>query len=65
MNNTDWKCQNFKGTKWQNINKDVDKEYLKNTYIFIPESSDIDHTRQKEFYDNTFEYLKTIGIQVL
>ena len=77
MNNTDWKCQNFKGTKWQNINKYVDKEYLKNTYrvlltrarqgmvIFIPESSDIDHTRQKEFYDNTFEYLKTIGIQVL
>ena len=77
MNNTDWKCQNFKGTKWQNINKDVDKDYLKNTYrvlltrarqgmvIFIPESSDIDHTRQKEFYDNTFEYLKTIGIQVL
>ena len=55
MNNTDWKCQNFKGTKWQNINKYVDKEYLKNTYrdlltrarqgmvIFIPESSDIDH----------------------
>jgi Schlafen group 3, DNA/RNA helicase domain len=77
MNGDDWKYQNFKGTKWQNINKEIDKEYLKNTYrvlltrarhgmvIFIPESSDIDHTRPKEFYDNTFEYLKTIGIQVL
>ena len=75
MNNTDWKYQNFKGTKWQNINKEIDKEYLKNTYrvlltrarqgmvIFVPESSDIDHTRPKEFYDRTFEYLKEIGIK--
>ena len=75
MNNTDWKYQNFKGTKWQNINKEIDKEYLKNTYrvlltrarqgmvIFIPESSDIDHTRPKEFYDRTYEYLKEIGIK--
>ena len=75
MNNTDWKYQNFKGTKWQNINKDVDKEYLKNTYrvlltrarqgmvIFIPESSNLDHTRPSEFYDRTFEYLKKIGIK--
>jgi len=75
MNNTDWKYQNFKGTKWQNINQEVDKEYLKNTYrvlltrarqgmvIFIPESSDIDHTRPSEFYDNTYKYLKEIGIK--
>ena len=75
MNGTDWKYQNFKGTKWQNINKDIDKEYLKNTYrvlltrarqgmvIFVPESSEIDHTRPKAFYDGTYEYLKEIGIQ--
>lgn len=75
MNNTDWKYQNFKGTKWQNINKEIDKEYLKNTYrvlltrarqgmvIFVPESSDIDHTRPKELYDKTYEYLKEIGIK--
>ncbi len=75
MNNTDWKYQNFKGTKWQNINKEIDKEYLKNTYrvlltrarqgmvIFVPESSDIDNTRPKEFYDRTYEYLKEIGIK--
>jgi hypothetical protein len=75
MNNTNWKYQNFKGTKWQNINKEIDKEYLKNTYrvlltrarqgmvIFIPESSEIDHTRPREFYDKTFEYLKDIGIK--
>lgn len=75
VNGNDWRCQNFKGSKWQNINKNIDKEYLKNTYrvlltrarqgmvIFVPESSDIDHTRPKEYYDSTFEYLKEIGIQ--
>lgn len=75
FNNTDWKYKNFKGTKWQNIKKDIDKEYLKNTYrvlltrarqgmvIFVPESTDLDHTRPKTFYDETYEYLKEIGIQ--
>lgn len=75
MNNNDWKYQSFKGSKWQNINKEIDKEYLKNTYrvlltrarqgmvIFIPESSSNDHTRPKMFYENTFEYLKKIGIR--
>ena len=75
MNNTDWKCQNFKGTKWQNINKDVDKEYLKNTYrvlltrsrqgmiIFIPNGSEIDHTRPESFYNGTWNYFKEIGIE--
>ncbi len=75
MNNTEWKYQNFKGTKWQNINKEIDKEYLKNTYrvlltrarqgmvIFIPESSEIDHTRPSIYYDNTYKYLKEIGIK--
>lgn len=75
MSNTDWSYQNFKGTKWQNINKEIDKVYLKNTYrvlltrarqgmvIFIPESSKIDHTRPSKFYDKTFDYLKKIGIR--
>ncbi len=75
MNGKYWKYQSFKGTKWQNINKEIDKEYLKNTYrvlltrarqgmvIFVPESSDLDHTRPKEFYDGTYSYLKEIGIQ--
>jgi len=74
MNDTTWKYQNFKGTKWQNINQGIAKEYLKNTYrvlltrarqgmvIFIPIGSEIDHTRPSMFYDKTFEYLKEIGI---
>ncbi len=75
MNNNSWKYQSFKGSKWQNINKEIDKEYLKNTYrvlltrarqgmvLFVPESNEIDHTRPKEFYDKTFDYLMEIGIK--
>ncbi len=74
LNGRDWKYQNFKGTKWQNINQEIDKEYLKNTYrvlltrarqgmvIFIPEGSLIDHTRPSNYYDDTYNYLKEIGI---
>ena len=70
----EWNYQNFKGSKWQNIHKDIDKEYLKNSYrvlltrarqgmvIFIPEASPIDHTRPRKFYDGTYEYLKEIGL---
>ena len=61
VNGTTWKYQNFKGTKWQNINKEIDKSYLKNTYRvlltrarqrmvnFIAEGCDSDKTRQNEF----------------
>jgi hypothetical protein len=77
IENIEWKYQNFKGTKWQNINKEIDKEYLKNTYrvlltrarqgmvIFIPEGSITDETRSCHFYDDTFNYFKEIGIEEL
>lgn len=75
LKNNEWSYQNFKGTKWQNINKDISKEYLKNTYrvlltrarqglvIFIPEGSNNDMTRKSEFYDGTYDYLKKIGLK--
>ena len=77
IESSNWKYQNFKGTKWQNINKEIDKEYLKNTYrvlltrarqgmvLYVPHGSDIDYTRPSKFYDNTFQYLKEIGIREL
>jgi len=77
IKNGKWKHQNFKGSKWMNINQDITKEYLKNTYrvlltrarqgmvIFVPIGSELDHTRPKEFYDGTWEYLKLIGIEEL
>ena len=72
-----WKYQNFKGSRWMNINQDITKEYLKNTYrvlltrarqgmvIFIPHGSELDHTRPKDFYDGTWDYMKQIGIEEL
>lgn len=56
IKNGKWKYQNFKGTKWININQDISKDYLKNTHrvlltrarqgmiIHLPEGSDIHHT---------------------
>jgi len=70
-----WIHRKFKGTKWQNINQDIIKNYLLNAYrvlltrarqgmiIFIPNGSKDDKTRLPEFYNETFEYLKEIGIE--
>jgi len=70
-----WKYQNFKGSKWMNINQERSRDYLKNTYrvlltrarqgmvIYIPSGSEIDHTRPKEYYNGTWDYLKEIGIE--
>jgi DUF2075 family protein len=70
-----WRFQNFKGTKWMNINQYIDQNYKINAYrvlltrarqgmvIFIPEGSLLDKTRAPEFYDGTYSYLKAIGIE--
>jgi len=77
LKNEEWKYQSFKGSKWMNINQEISKDYLKNTYrvlltrarqgmvIFIPEGSEIDHTRSIEFYDETYNYFKKIGLNEL
>ncbi len=73
--NGKWNCQYFSGTKWQNIHNENDKTYLQNAYrvlltrarqgliIYIPEGDDLDHTRPKELYDQTFNYFQSCGIQ--
>ena len=68
----------FHGTKWIKIKEeDINKDYLINSYrvlltrarrgmvIFVPEGDDEDETRKTEFYDGTYEYLKSIGIEEL
>jgi hypothetical protein len=72
-----WQTYSFRGKKWQNINKVERKKYLLNAYrvlltrarqgmvIVIPEGTDEDHTRKKEYYDPTFNYLKNIGISII
>ncbi len=69
-----WKTFSFVGNKWQNIKKIERKKYLLNAYrvlltrarqgmiIVVPSGNNEDHTRIPEFYDSTFEYLKSFGI---
>lgn len=69
-----WGYYNFSGSRWMNVASEDRKLYLKNAYrvlltrarqrmvIFIPEGSDADGTRKREWYDRTYEYLKGIGL---
>lgn len=69
-----WKTFAFKGNKWQNINNVERKKYLINAYrvlltrarqgmiIVVPEGSDEDASRRREYYDQTYEYLKGLGM---
>jgi len=73
----DWKCFSFVGSKWNNINKDERKLYLKNAYrvlltrarqgmiIVIPEGDKNDPTRDPFFYNSTFDYLCKVGLSVI
>ena len=72
-----WNFQSFKGTKWHNIKQDILREYLLNAYrvlltrarqgmvIYIPEGSLEDLTRKNKYYDGTYNYLVSLGIEVL
>jgi len=75
--NGKWNCQYFSGTRWQNIHNENDKTYLQNAYrvlltrarqgliIFIPNGDELDYTRPKALYDDTFYYFKSCGIPTL
>jgi hypothetical protein len=75
--NGNWVCQAFKGTKWQFVNDESRRLYLKNAYrviltrarqgmiLFIPKGDALDRTRHPSFYDGTFEYLRACGIPLL
>ena len=72
-----WQFQNFKGSKWQNINKNSTKNYLLNAYrvlltrarqgmiIFIPAVDGTDPTRPQEYYDSIYNYLSSCGLDVI
>lgn len=72
-----WQHHSFVGNRWQQIRKDSRKGYLKNAYrvlltrarqgmvIVVPEGSSEDDTRRHEYFDRTFDYLKSGGLPVL
>jgi Uncharacterized conserved protein (DUF2075) len=73
----DWSYHDFRGTRWNNINRPDSRSYLKNAYrvlltrarqgmvIFVPPGDSVDPTRQSAYYDSTFDYLAAIGLKVL
>ena len=76
--NGEWCYKRFKGTKWQDINKQESLLYLKNSYrvllsrarqgmvIFVPEGDYADNTRLPEFYDGVYKLLtKDIGMTII
>lgn len=77
FNNNEWNYQSFEGTKWKAINSEIDKSYLRNAYrvlmtrarqgliIFIPHGDNLDPTRPKELYDNSYMFLSSCGIQTI
>ena len=72
-----WQHFNFRSDRWQNINQEEGRAYQLNAYrvlltrarqgmvICVPEGNPADDTRKPEFYDGTYEYLKSLGINVL
>ena len=72
-----WQSKAFRGTKWQDVKNEDARRYLKNAYrvlltrarqgmiIFVPNGSVDDATRQPEFYDHTYEYLRGLGLPVI
>ncbi len=71
FNNDKWEYHIFRGKNWTKTKNEL---YLKNAYrvlltrarqgmvIFIPHGNADDYTRMPEFYDQTYNYLKNIGI---
>ncbi len=72
-----WDHWSFRGDRWQRIRSVERQAYLKNAYrvmltrarqgmvIVVPAGDGEDPTRSAEYYDNTFEYLRNLGMPML
>jgi len=68
-------CYRFRGSCWSRVHQEQRQKYLKNAYrvlltrarqglvIFVPEGDPDDETRRPEYYDGTYEYLRSLGLQ--
>lgn len=75
--NGSWSYNRFVGTNWQMLHDTEKQLYLKNAYrvlltrarqgmvIFVPEGSDKDATRTPDYYNGTYTYLRSLGIEEL
>ena len=72
-----WEHWEFRGSRWNHVHNQQNQLYQKNAYrvlltrarqgmvIFVPKGDSADPTRDKSYYDPTFNYLRSIGFGVL
>jgi hypothetical protein len=72
-----WAHHQFRGSKWNRINKLERRRYLENAYrvlltrarqgmvVVVPEGDSEDPTRSAKYYDPTYAYLRGIGLREL
>jgi len=72
-----WRYHSFRGKRWENIDKEDRKRYLLNAYrvlltrarqemiIFVSPGNPDDPTRQPSFYDETYDYLASVGMSLV
>lgn len=72
-----WSHHAFRGSRWESIRHADRQRYLINAYrvlltrarqgmaVFVPRGNADDHTRNPTFYDETFRYLRELGIPEL
>lgn len=72
-----WEHWTFAGDRWNRVLTPERQTYLKNAYrvlltrarqgmvIVVPPGEPDDHTRKREYYDKTFDYLSGIGFENL
>lgn len=77
MQNRRWLHRKFHGSRWKQVHQPEHKRYLVNAYrvlltrarqgmaIFVPSGDPADPTRLPEFYDETFEYLASLGVGMI
>ena len=75
--NANWGNWSFRGSRWQRIAKPERQMYQKNAYrvlltrarqgmvLFVPKGDDSDPTRPSEYYDATYNYLRSMGMRIL
>ena len=74
---SDWDYYTFRNNKWQKNRQEINQKYQINAYrvlltrarqgmiLCVPEGNREDPTRQPEFYNSTYKYLESIGLQVI
>ncbi len=77
MGAAEWSHHDFSGSRWKNIHSAENQRNLKNAYrvlltrarqgmaIFVPPGDREDPTRPPAIYDKTFEYLQSLGLEVI